>query len=145
MINTLNTKNTLREYAKSIGSEPSDFINSIADALGQSVLLCNEDFDIVWGSHRTDDILPHRGIQEGAGYFMSEDLKKYLRDLSKSGCGVKKGIYRGAMGDWCLTLLPVSNDNIPVGYVVTIAEGIDSRLAGLLERQKKRERAYAYD
>ena len=36
---------SLREYARSMGSEPSDFINSLAESIGQAVWLCNKDFD----------------------------------------------------------------------------------------------------
>lgn len=137
------TIDALREYVRSMGSEPSDFINSLAESIGQSVWLCNQDFDIVWGSHSTKDILSSAEVYEGSGYVIGEGMRDFLKGISKATeCRVQKGVYTEDGRELGLTVLPVVKEGVAMGYIVTVAEGIGAKLTGMLERQRKREKLY---
>jgi hypothetical protein len=134
------TTNALRQYARDIGSEPSDFINTLSEALGQSIWLCNEDFDIVWNSSNTNDILLTDNLQDVSEHTISDSLRKSLKSINYSECGIHKGVFKEGGVELGFTVLPVTKENTTMGYIVTVAEGIGAKLTGLLERQRKREK-----
>ena len=140
---TLSSDNSLRQYARDIGSEPSDFINTLSDALGQSIWLCNGDFDIVWGSSNTGDIIPPRGLQEGSEPSIDPSLREFLKGLSTdTGCTIHKGVFKDGDVELGVTVLPVVKGCVAMGFIVTVAEGIGAKLIELTQRQKERERCW---
>jgi hypothetical protein len=136
--------NPLREFARSTGTEPSEFISSLSEAIGQSVWLCNKDFEIMWGSEGEGAKSLSAGVYEGSGHPMCIPLKDYLKELSKGvGSGTHKGVFKDRGRELGVTVLPLVKEGNELGYIVTIAEGIGAKLTGLLERQRKREELYA--
>lgn len=133
------------QSGKNIPSEPGTILNTLSSALGQAIWLLSKDFQVVWYSdhsyHLAGDIGGFRG--HAAERSMPGILSEIRKIADKDHLAVSKGCYRGKGECWELTVVPISEQDQPLGYIVTIDKTKESALVGLLEKQKKREERYA--
>ena len=137
------SKDSLREYARSLGSEPSEFINTLTAATGKSIWLLTESLEPVWCSINSKEFISSDGLG-GCSYLV------YPSPVTES---IKECVIRGDISPQSLKIngkeyevvcCPLDKEDLSKGYVVIASEGIRTKLTHILssitDRQKIRER-----
>ena len=132
--------NTLRDYARNMDSEPSEFLNMLSEVTGKAVWLLSEDLEVKWHSDYTEILFQISGQYDGQNYCkLLPDFKGILEKI-KENQEPCKGVYKNQGKEYEIACYPIEKDGKTKGYIVTLSNGIKSQLCKFIEKQKQREK-----
>ena len=133
-----NGMDTLREYAKGVGAEPSSFINALSDSTGKALWLLDKELIVVWHSDNTNALTACVGPMCGLEYAeRMPELPEVFREVCTNKTTTSSFISGGR--EYEVISHPINTkDGVAGGYIVTLSKGYKTRLSKLLEKNEKR-------
>jgi hypothetical protein len=129
----------VRNYARNLDKEPSEFINMLSSETQRAVWLLTEDLEVVWYSDYTYTLTDCLAGFRGFDYNLQmPNMTEFLRELASTGAPTSS-VYHSKDGDYDVMCYPMSKDDGPVGYTVTLSKGIKSKLSRLYNSSKGRK------
>jgi len=139
MIETLR-KDLLRTCTKDMDKEPSEVINKVLDGSGKSIWLLSPQLDVLWHSDNTPQITGRGGSYLGYDYeFQMSGLRDFISDMCLDQREKRKAIFKQGIKEYEIICDPIVTEGQIQGYIVTLSEGLRSKLAQFLEKQRVRE------
>jgi len=136
----VSSADSLRRYARDIGSEPSDFINTLSEATGKAVWLLSEDLEVQWYSDYTATLFCSEEQYNGSQYCeVLPDFKTLLEEMKDSRSSSTRTYIKGGK-EYEVVVYPITKEGMAKGYIVTLSNGIRAQLSKFIEKQETRDK-----
>lgn len=133
-------KELLRDCARSIGKEPSEFFNTLYTGSRESLWLLSKDLDVVWHSDNAGEVIGLGGEYIGSPFVVHiPQIKEVIGAMKGSPIEVKGTVQGINNKEYEVVCYPLSTEGQITGYIVTLSEGFKVRLTQFLDKQKVRE------